>query len=87
MDVCKCIVPSRHGGTLNSRRAESPLERLVEVEKRWEAPSPPQGVLPQNCGGTVQNHSVTFLVLKSKTNTSPAVISFVDLALMLLSTR
>ncbi|GFX68669.1 hypothetical protein TNCV_1800821 [Trichonephila clavipes] len=21
MDVCKCIVPSRHGGTLNSRRA------------------------------------------------------------------
>ncbi|GFT47259.1 hypothetical protein TNCV_3748701 [Trichonephila clavipes] len=23
MDVCKCIVPSRHGGTLNSPRAES----------------------------------------------------------------
>ncbi|GFU13738.1 hypothetical protein TNCV_939591 [Trichonephila clavipes] len=25
MDVCKCIVPSRHGGALNSRRAASPL--------------------------------------------------------------
>ncbi|GFT73391.1 hypothetical protein TNCV_1081501 [Trichonephila clavipes] len=24
MDVCKCIVPSRHEGTLNSRRAASP---------------------------------------------------------------
>ncbi|GFX00722.1 hypothetical protein TNCV_4576891 [Trichonephila clavipes] len=26
MDVRKCIVPSRHGGTLNSRRAASPLK-------------------------------------------------------------
>ncbi|GFX46662.1 hypothetical protein TNCV_4038131 [Trichonephila clavipes] len=26
-DVCKCIVPSRQGGTLNSRRAASPLVR------------------------------------------------------------
>ncbi|GFW24036.1 hypothetical protein TNCV_4950801 [Trichonephila clavipes] len=25
MDVCKCIVLSRHGGTLNSRRAANPL--------------------------------------------------------------
>ncbi|GFY14209.1 hypothetical protein TNCV_3613981 [Trichonephila clavipes] len=30
MDVCKCIVPSRHWGTLNSRRATNPLVRLVE---------------------------------------------------------
>ncbi|GFX43014.1 uncharacterized protein TNCV_436301 [Trichonephila clavipes] len=37
MDVCKCIVPSRHGGTQNSRRAASPLVRLVEGEQRWEA--------------------------------------------------
>ncbi|GFW46932.1 hypothetical protein TNCV_2982881 [Trichonephila clavipes] len=29
MDVCKCIVPSRHGDTLNSRRAASPLVRLI----------------------------------------------------------
>ncbi|GFW64149.1 hypothetical protein TNCV_708541 [Trichonephila clavipes] len=26
MAVCNCIVPSSHGGTLNSRRAASPLE-------------------------------------------------------------
>ncbi|GFW21201.1 uncharacterized protein TNCV_1948251 [Trichonephila clavipes] len=37
MGVCKCIVPARHGGTLNSRRAASPLVRLVEGEERWEA--------------------------------------------------
>ncbi|GFX50460.1 hypothetical protein TNCV_770321 [Trichonephila clavipes] len=37
MDVCKCIVPSRHWGTLNSHRAASPLVRLVEGEERWEA--------------------------------------------------
>ncbi|GFU89993.1 uncharacterized protein TNCV_2438801 [Trichonephila clavipes] len=41
-DVCKCIVPSRHGGTLNSRRAASSLVRLVEGEKRWEAPDHPR---------------------------------------------
>ncbi|GFT07505.1 hypothetical protein TNCV_2751781 [Trichonephila clavipes] len=29
MDVCKRIVPLRHGGTLNSRRAASPLVWLV----------------------------------------------------------
>ncbi|GFU77808.1 hypothetical protein TNCV_1138161 [Trichonephila clavipes] len=29
MDVCKYIVSSRHGSTLNSRRAVSPLVRLV----------------------------------------------------------
>ncbi|GFV44834.1 uncharacterized protein TNCV_563831 [Trichonephila clavipes] len=48
MDVCKCIVPSRNGGTLNSRRAASPLVRLVEGEERWEAPDHPKGVLPLN---------------------------------------
>ncbi|GFY36299.1 uncharacterized protein TNCV_3450021 [Trichonephila clavipes] len=35
MDVCKCIVPSWHGGTLNSRRAVSPLVMLLEGEERW----------------------------------------------------
>ncbi|GFU98853.1 hypothetical protein TNCV_3381001 [Trichonephila clavipes] len=29
MDVCKCIVPLRHEGTLNSRRAASPHGRLL----------------------------------------------------------
>ncbi|GFV76976.1 hypothetical protein TNCV_690461 [Trichonephila clavipes] len=38
MDVCKCIVPSRHGGTLNGRRVACPLVRLVAGEERWEAP-------------------------------------------------
>ncbi|GFS77386.1 hypothetical protein TNCV_4566201 [Trichonephila clavipes] len=37
MDVCKCIVPSRHGSTLNSRRAASSLVRLMEKEEKWEA--------------------------------------------------
>ncbi|GFX82783.1 hypothetical protein TNCV_385761 [Trichonephila clavipes] len=36
MDICKCIVPLRHGGTLNSRLAASPLVWLAEVEERWE---------------------------------------------------
>ncbi|GFX18776.1 hypothetical protein TNCV_3019331 [Trichonephila clavipes] len=30
MDVCKCIVPLRYEGTLNSHSAASPLVRLVE---------------------------------------------------------
>ncbi|GFS48064.1 hypothetical protein TNCV_3599841 [Trichonephila clavipes] len=34
MDVCKCIVSLRHVGTLNSRRAASPLVWLVEGEER-----------------------------------------------------
>ncbi|GFS86101.1 hypothetical protein TNCV_1583471 [Trichonephila clavipes] len=50
MDVCKCIVPLRHGGTLNSRRAASPLMRLVEGEERWEPPYPPSGCSPSKLG-------------------------------------
>ncbi|GFU71510.1 hypothetical protein TNCV_1819921 [Trichonephila clavipes] len=34
MDVFKCIVPMRHGSTLNGRRAATSLVRLVEEEKR-----------------------------------------------------
>ncbi|GFU67775.1 uncharacterized protein TNCV_3134401 [Trichonephila clavipes] len=68
MDVCKCIVPSWHGGTLNSRRAASPLVRLVEREGRWEIPDFTQGVLPQNLGETEINRSVTCMVLKSTVN-------------------
>ncbi|GFU39809.1 hypothetical protein TNCV_1949881 [Trichonephila clavipes] len=44
MDVCKCIVPSRHGGTLNSRRAVSTLVRLVEGVTWWETTENRQGV-------------------------------------------
>ncbi|GFW36958.1 uncharacterized protein TNCV_5018571 [Trichonephila clavipes] len=58
MDVCKCIVPARHGGTLNSRRAASSLERLVEGEERWKTPDHSQIVVPQNWGKTEQNRTV-----------------------------
>ncbi|GFX55513.1 uncharacterized protein TNCV_268011 [Trichonephila clavipes] len=68
MVVCKCIVPSWHGGTLNSRRAASPLVRLVEGEERWEAPDHSQGALPQNWGQNKQNRSVTSIVLKATAN-------------------
>ncbi|GFU75223.1 uncharacterized protein TNCV_2056661 [Trichonephila clavipes] len=67
MDVCQCIVPSRHRGTLNSRRAASPLVRLVEGKERWEA-SDPQSVLPLNWGRTELNRSVTCMVLKATAN-------------------
>ncbi|GFT95812.1 HTH psq-type domain-containing protein [Trichonephila clavipes] len=42
MDVCKCIVSSRQGCTINIRRAASPLMKLVEKEEIWEAPDYPQ---------------------------------------------
>ncbi|GFW27858.1 uncharacterized protein TNCV_767381 [Trichonephila clavipes] len=56
MHACKCIVPLRQEGTLNSRRATSSLVRLVEGEERKEAP--PQGILPQNWCGTEMNRTV-----------------------------
>ncbi|GFS72346.1 uncharacterized protein TNCV_1827471 [Trichonephila clavipes] len=68
MDVCECIVPLQHGGTLNNRRAASPLVWLVEGEERWEAPDHPQGFLPLNWGGTEQKRTVTCMVLKAKAN-------------------
>ncbi|GFV32460.1 uncharacterized protein TNCV_1677461 [Trichonephila clavipes] len=66
MDVCKCIVPLWHGGTLKSRRAASPLMWLVEGEERWEAPGHPQGFLSLNWGGTEQNRTFTCMMLKAK---------------------
>ncbi|GFX28295.1 hypothetical protein TNCV_1125491 [Trichonephila clavipes] len=45
MDVCKCIVPTCHGGTLNSRRAASPLVRFVEGEESGKGPLTPAGLL------------------------------------------
>ncbi|GFY35593.1 uncharacterized protein TNCV_196931 [Trichonephila clavipes] len=65
MDVCECKVPSWHEGTLNSHRVASLLVKLVEGEERWKAPDHPQGVLPQNCGGTEKNRTVTCMVLKA----------------------
>ncbi|GFS84512.1 uncharacterized protein TNCV_4606851 [Trichonephila clavipes] len=76
MDVYKCIVPLQHGGTINSHRAESPLLRLVEGKERWEASDHRQGVPPpKNWGGTEQNHTITFMVLKAKANVRRTSIS------------
>ncbi|GFX14326.1 uncharacterized protein TNCV_1768201 [Trichonephila clavipes] len=68
MDACKCLVPLRRGGTLNSRRAASLLVWLVEGEERWEAPGHPQGFLSLNWSGIEQNRTVPCMVLKAKTN-------------------
>ncbi|GFU06303.1 hypothetical protein TNCV_4765961 [Trichonephila clavipes] len=60
MDVCKCIVPLRHGGTLNSRRAISPLVWMVEEEeKSW---LPPQ--LASSNSNDMQQISASFLYLE-----------------------
>ncbi|GFU92701.1 uncharacterized protein TNCV_2892101 [Trichonephila clavipes] len=55
-------------GTLNSRRAATHLVRFMEQEGRWETPDHPQVVVPQNWGGTEQNRSVTYKILKDKAN-------------------
>ncbi|GFW35492.1 uncharacterized protein TNCV_3071201 [Trichonephila clavipes] len=68
MDICKCIVPSQHADTLNSRRAANTLVRLVAVDVRREAPDPPPGVLPLNSGGTELNRTVPCMVLKVTAN-------------------
>ncbi|GFX02610.1 uncharacterized protein TNCV_728641 [Trichonephila clavipes] len=54
--------------TLNSRRAESPLVRLVEGEERWKAFDHLQSVLPLNWGGIEPNRTVTCMVLKATAN-------------------
>ncbi|GFU33966.1 uncharacterized protein TNCV_656321 [Trichonephila clavipes] len=68
MDVCKCLVPSRHGGTLSSRQAASPLMRLLEVEERWEGSDHSQSVLPLNWGLTEPHRTFTCMVLKAMAN-------------------
>ncbi|GFS91482.1 hypothetical protein TNCV_1139221 [Trichonephila clavipes] len=56
------------GGTLNSRRAASPLMKFAEGEERWEAPDHTQGVLTQHCVETEPNHTVAGMVLKAMAN-------------------
>ncbi|GFV14033.1 hypothetical protein TNCV_525101 [Trichonephila clavipes] len=65
MGVCKCTVPSRHGGILNIRRAASSLGRFGRRGREVEDPDL-QVVLPQNWGGTESNHNV--MVLKTTVN-------------------
>ncbi|GFX36043.1 hypothetical protein TNCV_4215651 [Trichonephila clavipes] len=43
IDVCKCIVLSRHGGALNRYRAANPLVKLVKGEKEDIVPDHLQG--------------------------------------------
>ncbi|GFV17450.1 hypothetical protein TNCV_4008911 [Trichonephila clavipes] len=66
MDVCKCILSLRHGGTQNSRRATSRLVggRGREVGGPW----PPAGFLPLNLDGTEKSRTATCMVLKAKAN-------------------
>ncbi|GFV29986.1 hypothetical protein TNCV_3100631 [Trichonephila clavipes] len=54
------------GSTLNSRRSTSPLVMLIEGGREVGGSLSPQGVLPQNLGGTEQNRTVTCIVLKAK---------------------
>ncbi|GFX69109.1 cullin-4A [Trichonephila clavipes] len=68
IDVCKCIGASRHEGTLNNRRAARLLVRLVERMRGGRPLTLPQGVLPQNWGGTELNCTVTCMVLKATAN-------------------
>ncbi|GFV09471.1 hypothetical protein TNCV_3158691 [Trichonephila clavipes] len=51
MDVCKCIAPLRHGGTLNSLRVTSPLVRFVEGEEEWEVPDHPTRMFSSKSNG------------------------------------
>ncbi|GFX81338.1 gamma-tubulin complex component [Trichonephila clavipes] len=67
MDACKCIVPFRHGGTLNSRQTAN-LASLVEGEEGRKDPGHPQGFLPLNWAVAEQNRTVTCMVLKAKVN-------------------
>ncbi|GFW94927.1 uncharacterized protein TNCV_3398061 [Trichonephila clavipes] len=57
-------------GTLNSRRAASPIVRLVEWEERWEISDHPHSVLPLNWGGIEPNRTVTCMMLKATANDS-----------------
>ncbi|GFU93507.1 uncharacterized protein TNCV_947491 [Trichonephila clavipes] len=68
MDVRKCIMSFGHEGTINSHRGASPLMKLVEGADRWEALDHPYGTLPQNCGGTESNRTLTYMVLKASVN-------------------
>ncbi|GFW22229.1 hypothetical protein TNCV_1429831 [Trichonephila clavipes] len=46
MDICKCIVPLWHVGTLNRLRVTSPLVRFMEGEEEWDSPERSPGCSP-----------------------------------------
>ncbi|PRD35410.1 UNVERIFIED_CONTAM: hypothetical protein NCL1_11677 [Trichonephila clavipes] len=85
MDVCKCIVPARHGGTLNSRQTASPLVMLVEREERFL-------ITPREIEMEPSKIVLLCMVLKVKANNKRkdltlAAMNFVDLDPMLLLIR
>ncbi|GFY00751.1 uncharacterized protein TNCV_2141431 [Trichonephila clavipes] len=51
-----------------SRRAASPLVRLVEGKERWEVSDHPQHILPEKWGETELNCFVPCMVLKATVN-------------------
>ncbi|GFX86129.1 cullin-4A [Trichonephila clavipes] len=65
MDVCQCILPSRNGGTFNSRRV---FHEVGGMGREVRGTGHPQGVLPQNWGETEINSSITCMVLKAMAN-------------------
>ncbi|GFW82121.1 hypothetical protein TNCV_1170301 [Trichonephila clavipes] len=51
MDICKCIVPSRHEGTYSKQPSSRKSSvRLMAGEDRWKAPDPPPGCSPSKLG-------------------------------------
>ncbi|GFU90442.1 hypothetical protein TNCV_3948721 [Trichonephila clavipes] len=65
MNVCKCLVSSRHGSTLNNQRtlnSQSPKSSREIGGRVREGGKPlthPQAFLPQNWSRTQPNHTVT----------------------------
>ncbi|GFX89214.1 uncharacterized protein TNCV_1339131 [Trichonephila clavipes] len=73
MDVCKCIVPLRHGGTLNSRRAASP--RVVGGRGRENTLKP---IFEEEIPATYEkdNDKVEFHMDKACSNTSKSTATY-----------
>ncbi|GFW80669.1 transposable element Tcb2 transposase [Trichonephila clavipes] len=67
MDVCKCILPSRHGGTINSCRAASPLVWWWKGE-RGESPLTTPRCPPSKLGWKRAKLYCTCMVLKATDN-------------------
>ncbi|GFV81972.1 hypothetical protein TNCV_3151701 [Trichonephila clavipes] len=65
MDVCKCIVPSWHVGTVSRRKSS---RELVQGMEGMRPLTLPQGVLSLNWGETALNRSVICMVLKDTSN-------------------
>ncbi|GFU70111.1 hypothetical protein TNCV_3807421 [Trichonephila clavipes] len=65
MDVCKCVVPSRYGGALKSRRGRKSSGEVGGRGREVEGPLNTSSVFSPK---TEQNRTITFIVLKAKAN-------------------